>query len=115
TLKRIWFYSASQRVDGIHELIDVLKALVNRRVTQVSDLINPAQLFKHSRADPRRGNFASAGLEFMHDVVHHVLQRKQTGGTLLESFGDAGSKFAAVERLMCSVGFYHAQIRTLGL
>src|SRR5438034_2420469 len=36
-LKRIWFYSASQRVDGIHELVDVVEALVNRRVTQVSD------------------------------------------------------------------------------
>jgi hypothetical protein len=32
-----------------------------------------------------------------------------------ESFGDAGSKFATVERLMCSVGFYHAQVRTFDL
>jgi hypothetical protein len=50
-LKRIWFYSASQRVDRIHELVDVLKALVNRRVTQVSDFIDPAQFLEHSRAD----------------------------------------------------------------
>src|SRR6266404_8250961 len=114
-LKRIWFYSASQRVNGIHELIDIVEALVNRRVTQVSDLIDLAQLFKHSHADHRRGNFASAGLEFVHDFVHHVLQRKQTGGTLFKSFGDAGSKFATVERLMRSVGFYHAQVRTLDL
>ena len=102
-------------MDGIHELVDVVEALVNRRVTQVSDLINPAQLFKHSRADHRRGNFASAGLEFVHDFVHHVLQRKQTSGTFFKSFGDAGGKFATIERLMCSVGFYHAQVGTLDL
>ena len=95
----------SQRVDGIHEFVDILKTLVNRRVTQVSDLIDLAQFLEHSSADQRGGNFASAGLEFVHDVVHHVLQRKQTGGTFFKSFGDAGSKFAAIERLMCPIVF----------
>jgi hypothetical protein len=87
-------------VDGIYELVDVLEALVNRRVTQISDLIDLAQLFKHSGANGRRGNLASAGLKFVYDFVHHVFQRKQTRGTLFKSFGDAGSKFATVERLM---------------
>src|ERR1043166_3812329 len=114
-LQHIWFYSASQCVDGIHELVDVLKALVNRRVTQVRDLINLAQFFEHFRADRRRKDFASASLEFVHDVVHHSLQREQTGRTLFESFSDAGGEFATVERFMCSVAFYHAQIRTLDL
>ena len=100
-------------MDCIHKLVDVLEALVNRRVTQVSNLINLAQLFQHSRADHRRGNFASSGFEFVDDFVYHFFQGKQTGGTLFESFGDAGRKFETIERLMCSVALYHAQIRTL--
>src|ERR1044071_7400810 len=114
-LQRIWFCSPSQRVNGIYEFADVLEAPVNRGVPQVSDLINVTQFFKHSRPDHRRGNLASAGLEFVYNFVYHLLQRKQTSGTLFKSLGDAGSKFATVEGLMCSVAFYHAQIRTLGL
>ena len=50
-LKRIWLYSQHQGVDGMHKLVNILKALVNRRVTQVSHLINPRSFFKHFRAN----------------------------------------------------------------
>jgi len=40
-------------MNGIDKLIDVLEALVNRRVTQISDLINLAQFVEHLRANDR--------------------------------------------------------------
>src|ERR1051326_1039833 len=114
-LERIWFYSAPQSMNGIDKLIDILEALVNRRVTQISDFINLAQFVEHFRADHRRGTFAPAGFQVVYNFVYHIFQCKQTGGTLFKCFGDTGSQFTAVERLMGSSAFYHAQIRALDL
>jgi hypothetical protein len=41
-LKRIGFYSAAKCMNGIHKLIDILKALVHGGVTQICHLIDPA-------------------------------------------------------------------------
>ena len=97
-------------MDGIHKLINILKPLINRGVTQIGDLIDLAQFFEHLRADCRGKNFASASLEFVHNLIHHILEGEETGGTFFKGFGDAASELAPIERLMFSVAFDHAQI-----
>src|SRR5438046_3737587 len=49
----------------------------------------------------------------MHNLVHHLLQGKETGGTFFKSFRDAAGKFAPIEWCMCSIAFHHAQVRAL--
>jgi len=49
----------------------------------------------------------------VHDVIDELLQGQQTGGTFLESFGDAAGEFASIERLVGAIALHHAQVRAL--
>src|SRR5438445_13043124 len=112
-LERIRPYSAAKSVNGIYKLIDILKSLVHRGVTQIRHLIEPAQFFEHLGSDHRRRNLAPAGFKFVHNFIHHLLQSQKTGGAFFKSFRNAGGQLAAIKRLVCSVPFYNAQIRAL--
>src|SRR6266705_2177499 len=48
-LKGIWFYSAAKRMNGINKLIDILKSLVHRGVTQIRHFIDPTQFLENFR------------------------------------------------------------------
>jgi hypothetical protein len=97
-------------MNGIHKLIDILKSLVHRRVTQIRYFINLAQFFEHFGSNSRGRNFPPAGFKFMHNFVYHLLQRKKTGRAFFKGFRDTGSEFASVKWLMGSVPFYHPQV-----
>src|SRR6266536_2019238 len=112
-LKDIGFYVTPQRMNGIYEFIDILKLLIYRRVTQIGHFVDRAEFFEHFGADRRRRNFAPAGFQLVHNLVHHILQCKTTGGTFFKSFRDTGGKFAPIEWFMGSIAFHHAQIRAL--
>src|SRR5438874_10323000 len=112
-LKGIGFYATPQSVNGIDKFIDILKSLIHRRVTQIGHFIDRPEFFEHFGANRRRRNFAPAGFQLVHNLVHHILQGKKTGGTLFKSFRDAGGKFAPIKRFMCPVTLHHAQVRAL--
>src|SRR5207253_1073239 len=42
-------------------------------------------------------------------------ERQQTGGALLESFGNAPSELPSIERLVSAIALHHAQVRALDL
>jgi len=102
-------------MNGIYKLIDILKALINRGVTQIGHFIDRPKFFEHFRADYRRKNFAPTGFQLVDNLVYNILQREKTGGTFFKCFRDAGSQFAPIERFMCSVTFHDTEIRTLDL
>src|SRR6266480_5587179 len=112
-LERIGFYPAAKRMNGIHKLVNILKSLVHRGVTQVRHFVDRAQFFEHFSANCLRRNFTASRFQFVDDFVHHILQCKKTGRAFLKSFRDASSQFAAIKRLMCSVTFHYAQVRPL--
>ena len=113
-LKRIRLYSATKRVDGIYKLIDILKSLVHRGVTQIRHFIDAAQFFEHPGADDRRKNFAPARFKVMDNFIHHLFECEKTGRAFFKSFCDAGGELAPIERLMGSVTFHYTQVRALG-
>src|SRR5438128_3237404 len=86
---------------------------MDRGVTQVSNFIDGAQFLEDCCADGSRLDFAAASFQIVHDFINQLLECEQTGGALLESFGDAASELATVERFMGAVPFDHAQIRAL--
>src|SRR5436309_14023370 len=88
-LERIWPYSAANGVNGIYKLIDILKSLVHRSVTQIRHLIETAQSFEHLGSDHRRRNLAPAGSKFVPNCVHHLLMTQKTGGAFFNRRGDA--------------------------
>ena len=97
-------------MNGIHKLINILKSLVHRRVTQIRYFINLTQFFEHFGSNSRGRNFPPAGFKFVHNLVYHFLQHKKTGRAFFKGFRDAGSEFAPVKWLMCSITFYHPQV-----
>src|SRR6267142_3563194 len=103
----------AERMNGVYKLIDILEPLVHRGVAQIRHLIDCSEFSEHFRANYRRWDFASAGLQLVNNVIHHLFQGKETGGTFFESFRDTTSQFASVERFMRSIAFHHAQIRAL--
>jgi hypothetical protein len=59
-------------MNGIHKLINVLKSLVHRRVTQIRHFINLTQFFEHFVSNRRGRNFPPAGFKFVHNFVYHL-------------------------------------------
>jgi len=112
-LKRIRFDSAAKSVNGIDKLIDILKTLMHRSVTQVRDLIDPAQFLEHFSANDGGRNLAPAGFQVVLNFVHKIFKSQKTGRPFLKRFRDASREFTSVEGLMGSVAFNHAQIRAL--
>jgi hypothetical protein len=100
-------------MNSVHKLVDILKSLVHRGVTQIRHLIDRAQFFQHFCADDRRGNLASACFKFMHNFVHYFFQSEKAGRPFFKSFRDATGQFSPIERFMCSVTLYHPQIGAL--
>ena len=98
-------------MNGIYKLIDFLKSLINRRVTQIGDFIERAEFFEYFGANNRRQYFAPTGFQLVHNLLNHILKRKKTGGPFFKRLGDAGSKFAPVERFMCSITLHHTEVR----
>ena len=96
-MERIGFYATAERMNGIYKFINILESLVHRGVAQIRHFIDGAEFFEHFRANRRRLSFASAGFQLMHNLIHHLFQGKETGGTFFESFRDATSQFAPVE------------------
>src|SRR5262249_16932478 len=109
------FRCFAQRANCINELIDIFKSPMHRSVTQIGDLIDAAQFFKDFSADGARLNFAATGFEIMHDFIDYLLERKQTGASFLERFGNTAGEFAAIERLVRAVALHDSQIRALDL
>jgi hypothetical protein len=100
-------------MNGIHKLVDILKSLVHRGITQIRHLIDRAQFFQHFCANDRRGNLAPACFNLVDNFIHHFFQCEKTGRTFFKSFCDAAGQFSPIERFMCSVTFHHAQVGAL--
>ena len=100
-------------MDGIDELIDIFEASMNRSVTEVRDLIDAAQFFEDLCANVSRLDFATASFQIVDDVIDELLEGQQTGGTFLESLGNAAGELASIERLVGAIALDHAQVRAL--
>jgi len=94
-------------------MVGIVEAAMDRGVAQISDLIELAQFFQHLVADRVGRNFAPAGFELVHDVVHRLLKHHEADRTLLARCRDAFSQLAAIENLMGVVSFDDAQIGSL--
>jgi hypothetical protein len=112
-LKYVGFDTPAERMNLIDETFDVLKAAVDRRVAQVGDLIDLAQLFQNLVTDHGGGNFVSARFKFVHDVVDRLFKRHETDRTFVARFRDAAGQFPAVENFMSAIAFDDPQIRSL--
>ena len=99
-------------MNSVHKLVDILKSLVHRRITQIRHLIDSAQFLEYFAADDRRRNLAPADFKLVDNFIHHFFQCEKTGRAFFKSFRDAGGQFAPIKRLMCSVAFHHAQVGT---
>ena len=97
-------------MNGIYKLIDILKPLIYRRVTQIGDFIECAEFFEHFGANNRREYFAPTGFQLVHNLLNCILEGKKTGGPFFKRLGDAAGELASVERFMSAVPFDHAQI-----
>ena len=102
-------------MNGIDELIDILKSLIHGRVTQIGHFIDRAEFFEHFRANHRRQNFAATGFQFVDNLVHNILQRKKTRRTFFKRFRDAGGQFTPIKRFMCSIALHNTEVRALDL
>jgi hypothetical protein len=111
----IGFGDFAEVMNCVDELIDIFKATMDRGVAKIGDLIDAAQFFENFCANRSRLNFATAGFQIVHDFIHELFEREQTGGTFLESFGNAAREFAAVERFVRAIALDHAQVRALDL
>src|SRR6476659_6210328 len=109
-LLRVRLYASAQCVDGIGKLIDILKTLVHRGVTQLSHLIDAAQLLQHLPANGGRLHFASTRLELVHDFIHGMLEDNQTDWPLLASLRHTIDQLSTIERFVTAVPLYHSQI-----
>jgi len=114
-LKRVRLDAPAQCVNLIDETLDILKAAVDRRVAQVGNLIDLAQLFQNLVTDHGGGNFVSARFKFVHDVVDRLFKRHETDRTFVTRFRDAAGQFPAVEDFMGTIPFDDPQIRPLDL
>jgi hypothetical protein len=112
-LEGIGFDAPAECMNFIDETLDILKAAVNRRVAQVGDLIDLAQLLQHLVADQGGGNFAPARFKFVHDIVDRLFERHETDRTFFARFRDAVGEFPAVEDFMGAIPFDDPQIRSL--
>ena len=112
-LKRVGFVAPTEGMNLIDETLHILKAAVDRRVAQVGDLIDLAQLFQNLVTDHGGGNFLSARFKFVHDVVDRLFQRHETDRTFVARFRDAAGQFPAVEDFMSPIAFDDSQIRSL--
>jgi len=102
-------------MNGIYKLIDILKPLIYRGVTQIGDFIECAEFFEHFGANNRREYFAPTGFQLVHNLLDCILEGKKTGGPFFKRLGDAGSEFAPVERFMCSITLHHTEVRAFDL
>jgi len=114
-LKRVGFDAPAECMNLIDETLDIFKAAVDRRVAQVGDLIDLAQLFQNLVTDHGGGNFVSARFKFVHDVVDRLFKRHETDRTFVTRFRDAAGQFPAVEDFMGTIPFDDPQIRPLDL
>src|SRR6266404_2347602 len=112
---RIRLRRLAQRVDGVNELIDIFEATMDRGVTQIRDFIDAAQFFEDLCPNIGGLDLAAAGFQIVHDFIDELLERQQTGGALLESFGNAAGEFSAIERLVSAIALHHPQVRALDL
>ena len=102
-------------MNGIYKLIDIFKSLIDRRVTQIGDFIKCAEFLEYFGANNGREYFAPTGFQLVHNLLHHIFEGKKTGGPFFKRLGDAGGKFAPIERFMCSITLHHAEIRPFDL
>jgi hypothetical protein len=114
-LQRIGFHSATELMDGVNELVDTLKTLMNRGITQVGDFIDAAQFLHHLGSNGGGGHFAAAGFKFVHDFIDGVFQGNETDGPFLARFGQAVDELSPIEGFMRSIAFHDPEIRTLHL
>jgi hypothetical protein len=112
-LLRICFYPASQCLNGVDKFIDLFKATVDGRESQVSDLIYVTQLGHHVGADLCRSDFATAGLDFMNDVVDRLFENDETYRTFLASLGQTIDELASIEWLVGTIAFDDTEVGTL--
>jgi len=55
-----------------------------RRVAEICDFVDAAKLLQNFGADRGRLDLATAGFQVVHDFIHQLLERQQTGRTFFE-------------------------------
>src|SRR2546423_14780933 len=102
----------AQRVDFLREAVDVLERAVDRRETDVRDLIERLELGQHALADVARYNLRDAELaDLALDVERerrHLIARYRP---LRERRDQAVLDLVAIERLAPAVGLDHHRHR----
>src|SRR5437016_9885724 len=88
---------------------------MDRGVTEIRDFIDTAQFFEDLCPNSGGLDLAVAGFQIVHDFIDELLEGQQTGGALLESFGNAPSELPSIERLVSAIALHHAQVRALDL
>src|SRR5438270_6689101 len=100
-------------MDSVDELIDIFEAPMNRSVTEIRDFIDAAQFLEDLCADVGRLHFTATGFQIVDDFINDLLEGQQTGGTLLESFGNAAGELAPIEGLVGAIALHDPQVRAL--
>src|SRR5437879_6780488 len=88
---------------------------MDRGVTEIRDFVDAAQFFEDLCPNIGGLDLAAAGFQIVHDFIDELLERQQTGGALLESFGNAAGEFSTIERLVSAIALHHPQVRALDL
>jgi hypothetical protein len=97
-------------VDGIDELIDIFETPMDRGVTQIRDFIDAAQFLENLCPNSVGLDFTAAGFQVVDDFINELLEGEQTGGTFLESLGNAAGELATIERLVGAISLHHSQV-----